>query len=181
MGCFLFSGIFWGAVLILLGISVILKVAFNINIPVFKIGVGLVFIYIGIRMITGGFFGQDWCCRTDRNSEMFGEFKTQYTPERKEYNVVFGKSILDLSEIKLQESPAAVKSSTVFGETIIKVKQDIPVMIIVSSAFAGAKMPDGTVLSFGNYTYKSKAYKDGEKFLKLEADVVFGSLVIEEN
>ena len=41
---FLFSGVFWGGVLVLLGISIIIKVVFHIDIPVFRVVVALVLI-----------------------------------------------------------------------------------------------------------------------------------------
>lgn len=52
--------------------------------------------------------------------------------------------------------------------------------IKVDAAFASAKMPDGNRISFGDYTYQTKSLKEGEDYLRVDADVVFGELVIEE-
>ncbi len=46
---FLFSDIFWGIVLILTGVSIILQLVFKINIPVFPIVIAFLLIYAGIR------------------------------------------------------------------------------------------------------------------------------------
>jgi len=51
---FLFSGVFWGVVVVVLGLLLILK-AMGVNIPVGKIIFGILFIYIGISMIFWSF------------------------------------------------------------------------------------------------------------------------------
>jgi hypothetical protein len=47
----LMSGVFWGSVLILLGLSVIIEHVFHINIPVFKMVFACLLIYLGIRLL----------------------------------------------------------------------------------------------------------------------------------
>jgi hypothetical protein len=50
----------------------------------------------------------------------------------------------------------------------------------MNSAFGNAVAPDHSSISFGEYTYRSKSYKEGQPYLKIEADVVFGKLDITE-
>ncbi|MDD2331344.1 MAG: hypothetical protein PHI68_01685, partial [Candidatus Cloacimonetes bacterium] len=47
-----FGNMFWGILIILLGLSLILK-DFNINIPLFKIFFGLIIILFGIKLLIG--------------------------------------------------------------------------------------------------------------------------------
>lgn len=50
---FLSSGLFWGLILVLLGLSVILKSVFHINIPLIKILLAILLIYWGITLLIG--------------------------------------------------------------------------------------------------------------------------------
>jgi hypothetical protein len=69
--------------------------------------------------------------------------------------------------------------TTIFGSGVLKINPDIPVVIKVDSVFANAHFPDGTNISFGDYTYHSprKAEQDVAP-LEIKADVVFGDLTI---
>ncbi|MGE5605051.1 MAG: hypothetical protein ACM3YE_05095, partial [Bacteroidota bacterium] len=66
---FIFSQVFWGIFLILLGASFILKVLFHLDIPVFRLFVSFILIYMGFRVLTGGF----GCERNSRNM-MFNDY-----------------------------------------------------------------------------------------------------------
>ena len=54
MGCFMFSAVFWGVIVVIVGLSIILR-AFGIKIPVMSVMFGLLFVYIGMSILTGGF------------------------------------------------------------------------------------------------------------------------------
>jgi hypothetical protein len=41
-------------------------------------------------------------------------------------------------------------------------------------------MPDGTIISFGEYTYKTKSFSESAPALRIDATVVFGGLEITE-
>ena len=47
--CFLFGGVFWGIVLVLLGLSIIVRIVFNIHFPFFRILFALIIIYFGLK------------------------------------------------------------------------------------------------------------------------------------
>ena len=67
---FLFSGIFWGVILILLGLAMIIKVVFNVSLPIFRIVFAIIFVYIGFKILVGGFGGG---IKTEKNDVVFGE------------------------------------------------------------------------------------------------------------
>ena len=172
---FLFGGLFWGVLLVLLGASIIIKAVFKINIPFFRIGFALLLIYFGAKLLFG------WSgIKTDRNTTMFSETKVEYLVPGSEYNVVFGKSTIDLSNIDISGGKEKVEISVVFGSGIIYINQDIPMKIKISTVFGDTKMPVGNVSFFGDYVYKTGSYTEGEDYLRLDVDVVFGSVVIEE-
>jgi hypothetical protein len=174
---FLFSGIFWGSILILLGLSVIIRITFNIHIPLARIIFALILIYFGLRVLMGG----SWCRpNCTGNTVLFSEVKTELSKDSNDYNVIFGKGSISFNDTSLAADNRKIKVNTIFGAGEITINPDVPAVIRVSSAFAGAKMPDGNIISFGEYVYKTKSYSDKAPSLRIHATVVFGGLEINE-
>jgi predicted membrane protein len=171
---FLFSGIFWGVVLILVGVSLIIRIVFNINIPVFRIVLALILIYLGLQVLLGG----TWT-RSGSSSVIFQSGDLKITGESHKYSVVFGSSRIDAS-MPLAKENDKLEVNTIFGSSVLEVPSDIPVLIKVSAAFSSAKMPDGNLVSFGDYTYKNKAFDKSAPYRFIKASVVFGSMTIRE-
>lgn len=170
--CFIFSGVFWGAILILLGISIILKSLLNINIPFFQLLIAFFFIYLGVSILAGGV-----CWKRSPKTIVFEEREVEGKPHER-YNVVFGRGEIDLSKISLEKGNVRVSVNTVFGSGVIKLNPQIPAEIKVSSVFAEARFPDGNSIFMGKYTYKTRDFKSEENYLVVDADVVFGALEI---
>jgi predicted membrane protein len=171
---FLFSGMFWGVFLILIGVVMILNMIFGIRIPVFRILFALFLIFWGISMLTGiNFRGHG------RNTAVFERKDIAADGTHNDYSVVFGKSTVDLSSVKLEDAVKRVRVSTVFGGSTVLIDKAMPVRIRISSAFAGARLPDGNVISFGDYTYMTDSLKpDTKAYLLVEASTVFGEMEI---
>jgi hypothetical protein len=170
---FLFSGLFWGLVIVLAGLSVILNVAFGLKIPFFRILFGLVLIYIGISLV----IGTRVRVRT-HNTTAFDESTMEVT-KAGEYNVLFSRSVIDLTRVELKPGRNKVEVNTVFGSAVIKIDPATPMRLHASAAFAGAHMPDGNTLSFGDYNWQSDSLRDTIPFLDVEVSVVFGALEIQ--
>jgi hypothetical protein len=166
------TGIFWGIVLILIGLGVIIRIVFNVDFPIIKILVAFFFIFIGIRILMGdrGVFH----FHNTTNDVIFSEnsFKAS---GNKEYNVVFGKANYDFRDIVLTEK-VRVDLHTVFGGAEIRLKKGTPVRIKVESAFGGANMPNGNSTAFGTTLYESPNFNPDSAHLYIKADVVFGGL-----
>ncbi len=170
---FLSSGVFWGAVLVIFGISILLKAVLHIDIPVFRILVGLIIIYFGLKVITG------WHGFSSSNSAVFSNVEISSRESIKgDYSVVFGKGVIDLSGADIKDNTVTARVDTVFSDTTVFVDKNMPIKIQAESVFSGVKMPDGNEVSMGNLTYRSPSYKDGANCLKIKADTVFGSLKI---
>ena len=174
--CFLFSGLFWGLILILLGLSVIIQVVFHIHIPFFRILFAIILIYWGISLLTGGRI----CHHSSKSSFCVTDSTIASSDIKSDYNVLFGKEYIDLSNPDLAAKNTNVRVNTVFGSVTIKIDPQVPTIIEVSSAFAGAQLPDKNTISFGNYTYKTKSYSRDINRLKIDARVVFGEFRIVE-
>lgn len=170
--CFIFSGVFWGAILILLGISIILRSLLHINIPVFQLLIAFFFIYIGISILSRGFY-----YKKSPKTIVFEEREVEGKPHEK-YDVIFGRGEIDLSKVSLEKGNVRVSVNTVFGSGVIRLNPQIPAEIIVSSVFAEAKFPDGNSIFMGRYIYRTKEFKKEENHLIVDADVVFGALEI---
>ena len=168
-----------GIILILLGASALIKVVFNVDFPVLKIGFAALFIYIGIRIITGGtveFFGG----KNDENSVFFGERTISSIEDGKEYNIIFGGAIYDLKNVNMEPGKnTRIKINTVFGGCKLLLNKNLPVKINSNTVFGGTSMPNGNNSAFGEAEYKSDSFApDSSAHLFIEANTVFGGLKV---
>ena len=169
------SGLFWGIVLIIVGLSLIIKVVFKIDFPIFKVLAAFLFIYLGIKILLGNFSFTGF--HPGQNDVVFGE--SSFVHERtlpSQQNVLFGKGTIDLRNISADGFPAQMTVNTVFGNSIILLNKNIPVKVFVDAAFAGVSLPDGNSVAFGSSHYQTPAFAEGKPFLKIKADAVFGSV-----
>ncbi len=172
------SGLFWGLLLIIIGLSLILKVVFHIDFPVVKIMVAFFFIYLGIKILVGNFSAPMF--RSGPHDVAFGEgsFKEIIQPA-KEYHVVFGKGNFDFRNINLPDSGhIETKISTVFGGTEILLDASTPVRIKADAAFSGTQLPNGNSAVFGTVNYESENFDEMKPYLLLKTEVVFGGVDI---
>lgn len=172
MGIF-FTPFFWGLLLIVWGVTVVISVLFRIDIPVGRIVVAFILIYLGIRMLTGwgGF-------EKSNNTSFFRNETVKINPSAQEYNVIFGRREFDLTETAPSKEFLPIKIQTIFGSGVVKLNPTQPVKVHVNSCFADALTPEGNHINFGNYTYVSSNFKEGQPYLAVEATVAFGSLAI---
>lgn len=174
------SSIFWGVLLIIIGLCLVIKVVFNIDFPVFKVIIAFIFIYIGLKIILGHNFRPFHEKKTE-TEVIFGESSFNNVEHDKEYNVIFSKGNFDLRNIPLQEvGPTRVKITTVFGGAKILIDKNKPIRIKTDAVFSGAQMPNGNSTSFGTTLYTSDSLDVSKPFLDVKADVVFGGLEIVE-
>jgi predicted membrane protein len=169
---FFSSELFWGSLLLLFGLSMIIKTIFGIDIPVIRTLVAVLLIYSGITLITG-LKPHEY---KKRHTTAFKE--ATISPEKADdfYSIYFGRGIVDLKNIDITKTQK-VKINTVFGESIIKINPHIPMKIKVQVTFGSAQLPDDTHISSGKYTYSTDRV-DHEPYLLIEATVAFGSLVV---
>jgi len=168
------NGVFWGVFFIILGLCAIFKTVFHINISLFRIGFALFIIYIGVSMLYNGS-----SFRVDKNTVFFDEREFSGA-EHDEYNVIFGRGVIDLTVLPAQHRSQRTTVNVVFGEGVIKTKRGVPTTIKVSSVFSGTRMPDGNRVAMGEYTYRTGEATENTEGIMVEANVVFGNLVFSE-
>jgi hypothetical protein len=170
-------GLFWGLIFLFLGIALIIKVIFKLDIPVFRLFIALVLIFIGIRMLVG----RTWFYHghVEANEVIFGEktFKPVDLGFR-EYNTVFGNSVFDFSEIDSTLLPKSLKISTIFGGSQIILPKNVPVELKGSAVFGSLRLPDGHTAVFGSTEYHSPGSTSTNPPLMLEVAVVFGEIQV---
>ncbi len=169
-------GVFWGILLVIIGLSIIFRFVFDINL--FRVVIAVFLILVGIKILIGdkGIFD----FKSQKDDVFFGQRTIKTTPDNKtEYNVIFGKSEFDFRDVDFKDSkPIRVKVNTICGSSQIILSKDTPVKIKANSAFAAARMPDGSSNVFGTSVYSSGNFDSEGSYLYIEADVVFGSLEI---
>ena len=167
------AGVFWGAVLIFIGLSLIIRFVFNVDFPIIKVLVAGFFIYLGIRILFGS-FGM-FNIHSGPNDVLFSEREFVQPENNKEYNVVFGKGSFDFTDIDLSQGNVNVKIGTVFGASEIRIDSEMPVRIVADAVFAGAELPDGNTAVFGSSSYESLSFNPDSNHLKIKLDVIFGA------
>ncbi len=168
------TGVFWGIFLIVIGVSYILKVVFDIG--VFRIIIACVFILLGIKMLIGKTHHHGGNCQNEKNL-FFGERIIGTIPtDGMKYNTVFGKSVYDFTELDSLQSNIDIEINTVFGSTDLILPKNIPVIIKAESAFSAVEMPDGNSIAFGNYNYKNEV--EGPFRIKIKINTAFASFKV---
>lgn len=169
---FLFTQMFWGIFFVLFGLVIIIKVVFGVHIPFLRLFISFLLIYMGITMVMGHSNRKE-----SQRSVIFDDTRIQAGGTGK-YDIIFGSGIIELAEPEPDKAVTRVQVNTVFGSAVIKLKPGIPVKVAVDAAFAGAKLPNGNQISFGEASYQSPDLDESKPYILLDADVVFGSLEI---
>jgi len=172
---FIFTGAFWGMVIILVGVSVLLKAYFNINIPIFRTLFGLLIVLLGISIV----FGRPIACGDSRHV-FFGEGAFHGHEGEDSFNVVFGKGTTDLRKIQLEADNKTIYVNTVFGENTVYYDPTQPVVFTVNVAFGEATLPDQKGSAFGKSEFKTSNYDASKPHLNVNINVAFGSVKVKE-
>jgi hypothetical protein len=171
------TGLFWGVILIVIGISIILRVFFDIS--VFRIVIAVLLILLGIKILIGR---QIFNSSGDDNQVFFGERVYKIVPQNNaEYNTIFGKAVYDFREIdSLSDQRTKVSFNTVFGNAEILLPKALSVQVKADAVFSSARLPNGNTIAFGSANYNSEMVDSSAPKLVIEANVVFGSLDIRQ-
>ncbi len=169
-------GLFWGVLLVLIGLAAIFRVLFDVNL--FGVLFAFFLIFVGVSMLVG----KPWMFRIhkEENVNMFEERSiTDQPKDNAEYNVIFGRSVYDFRNITFPDNePIRIKVNTVFGNSVIRISKNTPVKIKSDAVFAGATMPDGNTVAFGSIQFSTDTFGVALNQLIIDAPVVFGALQV---
>lgn len=96
----------------------------------------------------------------------------------KEYNIIFGSSIIDMRDIDFSSKSKEIKINTIFGGSVLKIDEDTPVKIKADAAFGNADLPNGNTAAFGTAKYESETFSKDTNYLFVKVDVVFGDFKV---
>jgi len=171
-------GVFWGIVLMLIGLSIIINVVFRINIPVFKIIIALLLIYLGVRILVGPACWPGIHCGRTHDVLLSERTLEGLQGDRTQYDVVFGKAVIDLRNVKLQEKVTNLKVDVVFGSAEILLNKSMPVKINADTAFGGIRLPVNNAGGFGSATYASENFDENANYLYIKLSAVFSGIEV---
>lgn len=182
---FLFSGVFWGIVLCLIGGAIIIKNVFDLDFPVGRVVFAIIIIMVGIGFLTGrdlftprGYVSGFRSEKKDEASAVFGAGNFSREKIRSSYSIVFGQGTIDLTGVPVEEIPRRIEIDTVFGNTEIIVPDTLPVSIRGETVFGSTAWPDRVMNAFGDRIWETTAAADASDRIMIKSDCVFGSTVI---
>ncbi len=169
------SKVFWGLVIILIGVSIIINHVFKVDFPLFKVIIALIIIYFGFSILFGSF---------KFNKASSGDFSHYFTSKNyepakidgnMEFNCVFGSSKIDLRRTVFTGQSLEIEINSIFSSVQVYLPQNLNIDVKASSAFGSVRSPGNRQDGIGDQRYTVRGGVPGEKLL-IEANAVFGSL-----
>jgi hypothetical protein len=166
------TNIIAGILLILFGLSILLKTLFGIDLPIFRFLLAGALIYAGISLLSAS----KKSCSTQKKSIFFsdGTIKLSHI-DPSCIAIGFGKGIIDCSTVRADSIPLTI--SITCGAGVLKINKDTPVKIIINTCLANVDLPTNDTVALGSYTYFSHDQMI-KPMLIIDATVVLGSLTI---
>jgi hypothetical protein len=172
-------GVVIGLLIVLAGLSIVLRAWFHIDLPLFRTAAGLVLLFLGARLLLHAWFPQRMGpMPMDRIGSRFEPH--QPVSGALKYDVLFSEGLVDLTKLPPLERDLRVEVNVVFGMAKILLDPSVPYELEASAAFGEVRMPDQHAISFGGRQYQSPAPVTGPR-LRLKVSAVFASCAVEEN
>lgn len=177
---------FWGIVFILIGASMILNHVFGIDLPLFRTAFAVWLIYVGAKILFGGFGINLKMDRIKTDSEvLFSEGNFEYPAKeskkikdssKDEYVTIFGKSKIDLTSVEIGKR-VELEFATVFGKTEIYVPAGRSVKVSSDVVFGSVEFPNNNSSALGKASFQTEPFVESEAII-INADAVFGQILI---
>lgn len=156
------SKILLGLFVICVGIYVLIRYCFNINMPfilytpIFRMIIGMIIIFLGVYILLGKHYVGD------------------SIPKKGKYDVYFKTTAIDLYDLEIDRNKS-IYVNTVFSDTVIFINDSVQVHIKASCAFGSVSLPTGDSVSFGEANF---VIGSSDKILYLNADAAFAQIRI---
>lgn len=173
-------GIFIGLILILAGLSLVVKALFGVHLPVARTLLALVLLYAGIKLLISNRING----KSGLSKEIvFGEAVINSpSAEIQHYQILFGKAIFDFSTL----NPDNLKELTslnirvVFGGVFLILPANLPAEIRYNLVFAGGHGPSPDHPFIGTRTLLMGNTDLNAQRWNINIEVLFGGLHIEQ-
>lgn len=156
------SKILLGLFVICVGIYVLIRYCFNINMPfilytpIFRMIIGMIIIFLGVYILVGKHYVGD------------------SIPKNGKYDIYFKTTTIDLYDLEIDRNKS-IYVNTVFSDTVIFINDSVQVHIKASSAFGSVSIPTGDSVSFGETNF---VIGSSDKILYLNVDAAFAQIRI---
>ncbi len=166
--------VFIGVLFILFGVSLILKSFLNIDLPLFRIGLALFLIYLGLGLI----FQPPWKWGSAHSrvvregaerSWVFASAQTGLEEGASTFNAIFSSLEADFSSLRPDEK-RVIQCNAVFGSLEVTLPRDVPIRVEGHAVFGSVEFPDRRSVSFGSLSTGE------ESGVVIIANAVFGSV-----
>jgi hypothetical protein len=172
----LIDGIFWGLAFIIVGVWFIVRHYVPVHIPLGRIILSLLLIYVGVRILVHG------PVLRQRNTIVFSESRLgpEHGDTGGDYNIVFSRGVVDLSTLRPQGASVYKEVNVIFGSGVLKIDPSTAVRVDMTTAFGTVQAPRGAATAFGDSQYTTASYREGGDALRIKATAVFATLRIQE-
>ncbi|WP_297203980.1 hypothetical protein [uncultured Brachyspira sp.] len=154
------SKVLLGLVVICLGIYILIRYCFNVNMPfilytpIFRMIIGMIIIFLGVYILVGKHYLGD------------------SVPRSGKYDVYFKTTTIDLYDLEIDRN-RKISVNTAFSDTVILINDSIQVHIKASSAFGSVSLPTGDSVSFGETNF---VIGSSDKILYLNVNAAFAQI-----
>lgn len=159
----MFSKLFWGGLVVLIGIGIILNSVLDMDIPIFRVLFALFLIYWGVKLlidIRGNNSKQEAGVVVFDNAEYEATSLGQ-----KDFSAVFGSQVIDLRHVSFPPSEK-IEVNAVFGSSKIYLPKELNVQVQQNAVFGSVE------------EHRLPTISDTSPNLKIEANAVFGQVEI---
>jgi hypothetical protein len=167
----------FGILALVLGASIVAHALFDIDIPLFRTALGVALVYLGARVLIGAWSPERASAGRDAVFSVSRFAPRDPTEIAGKYDIVFGRGLVDLTNIGTLEHDRSLQIDVVFGDAVIEVDPSTPIDVRGNAAFAELRMPDGSGANFGDVLYRAPVVP-GTPRLELRVNVVFGSATV---
>ncbi len=165
--------VFVGVLFILFGVSLILKAFWNIDLPLFRIGLALFLIYLGLGLI----FQPPWkwgarervIREGSERSWIFSSGTVFLEEGASTFNAIFSSLEADFSSLSGEEK-RMIECNAIFGSVVVTLPRDVPVRLEGHAVFGSVQFPDRKSVSFGSLS------SEAQSEVVIVANAVFGSV-----
>ncbi len=173
----------WGVLIVLLGLAIIVKAVFHLDVPIFRLIFGLVLVYLGVQLIVG-WHRWRWFPDDDGATVLFARREIVLTPGQmpeRTYTVAFGRTLLDLRALAPAGADLEMDVNVVFGDAVIRINPASPVEVEANVAFGRAELPDRSQVVLGRHLYRSESAAGAPYRVRIKSSVAFGSLQLQRD
>lgn len=164
-----------GLLLVVGGAAIVLKQVLHVDLPLFRVACGLLFVWTGLSLLSQSFgLSIPGPLAWDEHTMVLSHGEVDMDGER-ELNVIFSNGTIDLRTAHARIPPAPVEINTVFGSTTILYDPSVPLYVDASSAFGLMELPNHDTFAFGDRMWQSAGYDSSRPAIRVKATSVFGS------